>query len=122
MLVVFFWNVLCALQFVVAPQDYMGAYGLSGVEGAAALRGLGIAFLMWNATYPAFIINPQRFRVLGWVVLAQQIIGLGGESLIFFTLPGFTSVLAGSILRFMVFDAAGLILIAVALGLTKKPT
>lgn len=114
---VFCWNVLCAVQFVADPAAYMGAYQLSGIQGEVALRGLGVAFLMWNATYPLFILNPRRYRVLGGVILAQQVIGLVGELLIFCTLPEGYSILAGSILRFAAFDAAGLALMAITLPL-----
>ena len=104
------------LSFAFAPADFAGAYelGSAGVAGQAAVRGIGIAFLMWNATYPAFIVAPQRFRVLGWVILAQQAIGLVGESLLFATLPAGHDVLASSVLRFIAFDGAGLVLMGIA--------
>lgn len=115
--VVFGWNVVCALQFVVAPESYMGAYQLSGAEGVVALRGLGVAFLMWNATYPLFIVKPRRWPVLGGVIVAQQVIGLVGESIILAGLPvsGF-ALLSESISRFIAFDATGLVIEVVALA------
>lgn len=114
---VFALNVMCALQFVIDPGSYAGAYELEGVAGEAAVRGIGIAFLMWNATYPAFIAAPSRFRVLGWVILAQQAIGLVGESLLLCNLPAGHDVLAGSVMRFIAFDGAGLVLMGVAFAL-----
>lgn len=111
---VFVVNVQCALSFVLAPGDFAGAYELEGVAGEAAVQGIGIAFLMWNATYPAFIAAPQRFCVLGWVILAQQAIGLVGESLLLANLPAGHGVLAASIMRFVVFDGAGLVLMGIA--------
>ena len=113
---VFVVNVMCALQFVLVPGDFAGAYELggAGVAGEAAVRGIGIAFLMWNATYPAFIVAPMRFRVLGWVILAQQAIGLVGESLLLAGLPAGHDVLAASVVRFIAFDGAGLVLMGVA--------
>lgn len=119
---VFLLNIQCALQFVIVPGAYTGAYQLSGVSGEAAVRGLGIAFLMWNATYPAFIASPQRFRILGWVILAQQVIGLVGESALLLSLPAEYETLSSSIARFIAFDAAGLILMAAcwaAVSLTR---
>lgn len=112
--VVFLLNVQCALQFVLWPAAFAGAYELSGVAGEAAVRGLGVAFLMWNTTYPAVIASPRRFRALYVVVLAQQVIGLAGESAILLGLPAGHDVLAASILRFVAFDAAGLVLMAAA--------
>jgi len=111
---VFVVNVQCALSFVLTPADFAGAYELEGVAGEAAVQGIGIAFLMWNATYPAFIAAPQRFCVLGWVILAQQAIGLVGESLLLANLPAGHGVLAASIMRFVVFDGAGLVLMGIA--------
>lgn len=111
---VFVVNVMCALQFALDPATYASAYELGGVAGEAAVRGVGIAFLMWNATYPAFIVSPLRFRVLGWVILAQQAIGLVGESLLLISLPAGHDVLAASVVRFIAFDGAGLVLMGVA--------
>lgn len=117
---VFALNVQCALQFVLWPGAFAGAYELSGVAGEAAVRGLGVAFLMWNATYPAVIASPRRFRTLYVVVLAQQAIGLVGETAILLGLPGGHEVLAASILRFIAFDAAGLVLMAAAFAWLRK--
>lgn len=112
---VFAWNVLCALQFVIAPASFAGAYQLSGAAGEAAVRGMGVAFLMWNATYPAFIVCPHRFKPLGAVVLVQQAIGFLGEAFILLSLPGQGfELLSASILRFMAFDGAGFALMAAA--------
>lgn len=111
---VFVINVHCALQFILAPAQSAAAYELGGVAGEAAVRGIGIAFLMWNATYPAFIVAPRRFKVLGWVVLAQQAIGLIGETALYLGLPSGHDVLASSVLRFITFDGAGLVLMAAA--------
>lgn len=108
--IVFALNVQCALQFALWPEAFAGAYELSGVAGQAAVRGLGVAFLMWNATYPAVIASPRRFRALHAVVLVQQLIGLVGETAILLGLPGGHDVLAASIQRFIAFDAAGLVL------------
>ena len=111
---VFVVNVHCALSFALFPVDFASAYELSGVAGEAAVRGIGIAFLMWNATYPAFIVAPQRFRVLGWVILAKQAIGLVGELLLLVGLPAGHDVLATSVTRFIAFDGVGLVLMGIA--------
>ena len=113
---VFAVNVQCAVSFVLWPDAYAPAYELAGTAGAVAVQGLGVAFLMWNATYPAVIASPRRFRALAVVVLVQQAIGLVGESWIRSTLPNGHAALAASIDRFVAFDAAGLVLMAAALG------
>ncbi len=112
--VVFAVNVQCAVSFVLWPGAYAPAYELSGTAGEAAVQGLGIAFLMWNATYPAVIVDPRRFRALGVVVLAQQVIGLAGESWMLLSLPDGHAPLAESIGRFIAFDGFGLVLMATA--------
>ena len=111
--VVFFLNVQCAVQFILWPGAFAGSYELSGVAGEAAVRGLGIAFLMWNCTYPAVIIRPERFKALGVVVLVQQAIGLVGETLLSVSLPGGHAILQGGISRFALFDGLGLVLMLV---------
>ena len=111
-LAVFCLNVQCALQFVLWPGRFAGAYELSGAAGEAAVRGLGVAFLMWNATYPPVIAAPSRHRALYLVVLAQQAIGLLGETLILLGLPEGHGILAASLLRFILFDGGGLVLMA----------
>lgn len=111
---VFLLNIQCALSYLLFPADYTSGFQLSGIEGVVAVQGIGVAFLMWNATYPAFIVNPSRFKPLGFIILAQQLIGLVGESTIFFSLPATAPTIAASILRFILFDASGLILMAVS--------
>lgn len=107
-------NLLCAVQFIAAPSAFSQAYELApaGMAGEAAIRGMGIAFLMWNTTYPLFIAQPTRFPALGAIILAQQLIGLAGESLLLLSLPPDLAVLSASIKRFIFFDGAGFVLMA----------
>ncbi|WP_241157075.1 hypothetical protein [Adlercreutzia sp. ZJ304] len=118
--IVFAWNVMCAVQFICWPSAYIGAYQLQGGGAAAAIQGLGVAFLMWNATYPAFIWRPLRFKALGVVILVQQAIGLCGELFIASTLDASLQVLSQSIARFVGFDAIGLVIMAVAFHFLRK--
>ena len=113
-LVVFVINMQCALQFIFVPQGFAGAYELSGVPGIAAVQGIGVAFAMWNMTYPAVIASPRRFKSLAVVVLVQQLVGLVGETYILMGLSAGHEVLASSIIRFICFDAGGLVLMALA--------
>lgn len=122
---VFVINVQCALSFLFFPELYIEAYELSGLSGEVALQGIAVAFLMWNATYPLVIIDPEKYRTLYGVVLAQQLIGLVGESAILLSIPEGHIALSASILRFIAFDGAGLILMGLAfivLFYTKKRT
>ena len=114
---VFIINVQCALQFVFIPDAYVGAYELEGISGIIALQGMGIAFLMWNATYPLYLINPIKYPTLGIIILAQQMIGLIGESTLLFSLPPEHDLLYDSIVRFICFDGIGLVVMGVAYAL-----
>ncbi len=111
-LVVFILNCQCALSFIIDPTGFMGAYELSGLPGQIAIQGLGIAFLMWNATYPLFIYRPKQHQALGVIILVQQIIGLVGESLLRVGLPAGHAQLAASMDRFILFDGLGLVVMA----------
>lgn len=120
---VFAINVQCALSFIVWPEAYLSAYELEGVSGVAAVQGIGVAFLMWNVTYLPVIISPRKYWIVAYIVLIQQAVGLVGESYILWTLPVGHEVLGASIERFVSFDAAGFVLmaLAVALAKVKKP-
>lgn len=118
---VFIINVQCALQFIFTPDVYVGAYELNGIAGTIALQGMGIAFLMWNTTYPFYIARPIKWRVVGVIILAQQAIGLIGESLLLTCLPSGHEILTTSIQRFILFDGIGLLAMTAAfLFLLKK--
>ena len=117
--IVFVVNVQCALQFILWPGAYVAAYQVEGASAEVMVRTVGICFLMWNATYPPVIARPDRFRVLFGVVLAQQTIGLIGESMLLASLAPGLEVLASSIVRFVAFDAAGLVLLAIAFFLSR---
>jgi hypothetical protein len=106
---VFFFNVTCALTFVAQPDRYAPGFEVSGVPGRVLVRGIGILFLMWNATYPPVLVRPDRNRTLFAVILVQQAIGLAGETWMWATLPAGHAALWTTGLRFIAFDGAGLV-------------
>jgi hypothetical protein len=114
---VFAVNVWCALVFIFQPDVYASGFELEGVAGKVMVQGMGILFLMWNATYPPVIWNPQKFRVLFIVLLIQQLIGVVGETWLWLNLPQGHANLSASGLRFIVFDAAGLVVMSTAYAL-----
>lgn len=118
--IVFFLNVQCAVQFIAWPSAFTGAYQVEGASAEIMVRTVGICFLMWNVTYPPVIVRPQRYRMLFVVVLAQQLIGLVGETLLLAGLGPGLEILASSIIRFIAFDAAGFVLLLIAFILTRK--
>ena len=62
--IVFFFNVTCALAFVAWPDRYTAGFEVSGIPGRVLVRGMGILFLMWNATYPPVLLRPDRKSVV----------------------------------------------------------
>ena len=114
------WNLQAALIFVISPETFVHAYELSGVPGEASVRGVGILFLMWNVPYVFAVIHPIRFRLGLVFAMLMQLIGLLGESYIFSTLTMEHTVLRGSILRFIIFDGIGLVLLFFAWLLSRQ--
>jgi len=113
-------NLQCALVFLLNPGAFASGFELSGIPGAAAVRGTAVLFVMWNIPYLVALWNPRRNRVSLWEALAMQGIGLLGESFILITIPSEHVLLHASLLRFIVFDAAGLATLIGAILLTKK--
>lgn len=114
---VFAVNVWCALVFIFQPDVYASGFELQGIAGNVMVQGMGILFLMWNATYPPVILDPRKFRALFIVLLVQQLIGVAGETWLWLNLPQGHANLAASGLRFIVFDAAGLVVMSLAYAL-----
>jgi len=117
---VFLWNVQCAIAFLLAPATFAPGFELGGVAGEAAVRGMGVLFLMWNVPYAVALWHPIRYRVSLYEAVAMQAIGLIGESLILWSLAGGHPLAAGSVARFIAFDGAGLVLLILAAWLTRR--
>jgi hypothetical protein len=111
---VFFFNLLCALQFLFAPAAYAPAFELSGPAGEGMIAGLGVLFLMWNVPYAVALWHPLRRRVSLYEALAMQAIGVAGETFLLLRFPPGHPVLTDSVTRFIVFDATGLGLLSIA--------
>jgi hypothetical protein len=117
---VILWNLQAALVFLLWPDRYTAAFELQGAVGAATLRGMGVLFLMWNIPYLVALWNPVRYRISLYEALAMQTIGLAGEGIIYLTVPVIHAVLRASILRFIAFDALGLLLLLLAAWITRE--
>jgi len=111
---VFFFNVTCGLAFVAQPDRYAPAFEVGGTPGRVLVRGMGILFLMWNVTYPPVLLDPRRHRTLFAVILAQQAVGLAGETWVWLALPPGHAALWTTGMRFIVFDGAGLVGMGIA--------
>jgi hypothetical protein len=119
--IVLLWNVQCAITFLLWPGRYAAGFELSGTAGEAAVRGIGLLFLMWNVPYAVALWHPQRHRLSLFEATAMQAIGVVGESLILITLPVGYANLSSSLSRFILFDALGLLALILAVWLTTRP-
>ncbi len=115
-------NVQSAFVFFAYPARFAPAYELSGIPGQAVIRGFAVLFLMWNVPYFSALINPIKYRISLYEAIIMQCIGLIGESIILWSLPSEYTILRGSIIRFIVFDGAGLIALLSAAWITKSIT
>ncbi len=116
------WNVQCAVAFLVAPATYAATFELTDAAGEAAVRGMGVLFLMWNVPYAVALWHPARHRVSLYEAVAMQGIGVVGETLILLSLPTALTIARASIGRFILFDAAGLALLIAATIIGRAKT
>jgi hypothetical protein len=117
---VFLWNIQCALAFLLWPDHFSAGFELSGAPGAAVVRGVGLLFLMWNVPYAVALWHPLHHRISLYEATAMQVIGVLGETLIRLGLPPAHYLLRASLLRFILFDAAGLLLMLLAVWLVSR--
>lgn len=118
--IVTLWNLQAALVFFLWPQVYAPGFMLTGLPGEAAIRGVGVLFAMWNVPYLVALWHPRRYKLALQLALAMQALGVLGETLIYLTIPADYAILRASLLRFILFDAAGVFLLAGAYWLKGK--
>lgn len=112
-------NLQAAVAYLINPRVFSAGFELSGVPGAAAVAGVGILYLMWQVPYLFALINPARRRISLLEAILMQTIGLIGESWLLGTIGSEHAVLRASIIRYIVFDGGGLVLLAAAFFLVK---
>ena len=115
---VLFFNLQCALAFLANPSAYMAGFGLSGEAGAGMLRGMGLLFVMWNVPYVFACYHPVKYHVSLIEAIIMQAIGLLGETFILFSGSYDNALINATVLRFIVFDGGGLVLLLLAFLLT----
>jgi hypothetical protein len=113
-------NLQAAVFFIIKPDGFAAAFDLAGPAGMAAMRSIGILFLMWCVPYTFAAVHPIRFRISLIEACLMQAIGILGESFLVGNLPAELVNTPSSLGRFIIFDAAGLILLLIALGLTAR--
>ena len=113
------WNLQAALVFILWPERFMHGFELTGIPGTVAVRGTGILFLMWNVPYLVALWHPSKYRLILGIAVVMQLVGLVGESIILLALPDGHALLHASILRFIIFDGSGLMLLIFAFWCIK---
>jgi len=108
-------NLQCAFAYIFNPLPYVAPFELSGEPGRVAVIGIGILFVMWQVPYVFALVHPQRNRRSLLEASLMQGIGLAGETLLLRSIPETHVSLRASILRFVIFDAVGLLLLLIAL-------
>jgi len=116
------WNLECALAFLLNPGAYAPGFELTGIPGNTAIRGFAVLFVMWCIPYGVALWHPLYHRVSLWEALVMQTVGVVGESLILISLPVGYPTLQASLVRFITFDALGILLLLGAVLLLKKVT
>jgi hypothetical protein len=117
---VLFFNLQSAVEFLLHPWRYLASFELAGTSGETMIRSLAILFLMWNVPYVVALWNPVRNRTSLIEALVMQLIGLVGESVLLYQLPEGHANLVNTGLRFIAFDAFGLLCLLTALLLTGR--
>ena len=118
--VVIFINLQAALQYILNPNAYSGAFELEGIPGMAAVMGVGILYVMWQVPYVFAAINPIEHRLSLTEAVLMQAIGLLGETWLRSRIPTEHDILRNSILRYIIFDAGGLVLLGIAWFLVNR--
>ena len=111
------FNLDAAFAFLFTPYDYSGGFELTGTPGDAVIQGMGLLFLMWNIPYLVALVNPVRYKISLIEAVVMQAIGVIGETILLLTLKGEHPLIQASVLRFILFDGGGLIVLGAALFL-----
>lgn len=111
------YNLNAAISFMFAPDAYVPMMALEGIPGKVAIQGVGLLFLMWQVPYFFALADPIRYKVGVWMALIMQVIGVVGETILYFQIPETYPTLRSSIISFIIFDAIGVLILLIALGL-----
>lgn len=113
-------NLQCALLFLWKPERFAPGFEIAGAAGEGMVRGMGLLFVMWNVPYAVALSHPRRQRVSLFEALAMQAIGLVGEMLLLSTFSSSHIMLRITVGRFILFDAIGLIALALATWMVRE--
>ena len=107
-------------MFIIKPDAFTWGFELNGETGQAIIQGLGVLFLMWHVPYVFAVWNPIKFRISLYEAILMQTIGVFGESFILVSLSDHHPTVQSTVLRFIAFDAFGLLALIVAAWITRQ--
>jgi hypothetical protein len=108
-------NLQAAFLFLLRPGDFAYGFEMTGTEGEAMMRGMGLLFLMWNIPYIFAAIHPSRNFISLIEASIMQFIGVAGETLILLGMPREHPLIEASVKRFILFDGSGFVFLIIAL-------
>ena len=113
-------NCQAAILFLFHPESVAPSFELTGLIGDSIIQGMGLLFLMWCVPYVVALINPARHHLSLIEAIVMQAIAFVGETTLLILLPVKLPSLESTVLKFTVFDLAGLVLLLLACWLTRK--
>ena len=119
---VIFFNLQCSLVFLLFPERYAASFNLSEQAGIHMLQGLGLLFLMWNIPYLFALADPIKHITSLKESVIMQAIGVIGESILLQSVQAEYLALHASVIRFIIFDGAGLLFLLLALWISLRKT
>jgi hypothetical protein len=117
--IVTFLNLQAAVFFLLRPQDYAPGFELAGAVGNAMIQAMGLLFVMWNVPYIVALLHPIKHHVSLIEAVIMQGIGAAGETILLLTLLGSHPILSTSVMRFIIFDGSGFLILLFALILAR---
>jgi len=118
--IVVFFNLDAAFSFMFRPDLYAPGFEISGIPGRAVTQGMGLLFLMWNVPYLFALVRPVKHFISLIEAVLMQAIGVFGETILLLNLPGSHPLITSTTQRFIIFDGGGLILLIIALIITRQ--
>lgn len=111
-------NFQAAILFLVHSESVAPSFELTGLIGDSVIQGIGLLFLMWCVPYVVALIDPAGHRLSLLESIIMQALAFVGETTLMILLPIKLPVLESTVLKFIVFDLAGLVLLLLAGWLT----
>ena len=116
--VVAFLNLQAAVYFLFRPADFAPGFELTGEPGRVIIQGMGLLFVMWNVPYVVALLNPLKHFMSLIEAVVMQAVGVFGETILLLLVKSEHPLIEASVLRFILFDGGGLVLLLVAFCLT----